>query len=49
MVGDLTRYLYGKGMVRYIEGYAQKVNPQKTPQVRAESPVPRCRVFSLPA
>lgn len=33
MVGDLTLYLYQKGMMRYIEGYAQKVNPQKTPAV----------------
>lgn len=33
MVGDLTRYLHGKGLVRYIEGYVQKVNPQKTPKV----------------
>lgn len=33
MVGDLTAYLYQKGMVRYIEGYVQKVNPQKAPAV----------------
>jgi clathrin heavy chain len=33
MVGDLTRYLYEKGMVRYIEGYVQKVSPAKTPAV----------------
>lgn len=33
MVGDLTKYLHSKGMQRYIEGYVQKVSPQKTPQV----------------
>ncbi|PRW61204.1 clathrin heavy chain [Chlorella sorokiniana] len=33
MVGDLTLYLYQKNMFRYIEGYVQKVNPQKAPQV----------------
>ena len=25
MVNELTRYLYGNNMLRYIEGYAQKV------------------------
>jgi hypothetical protein len=34
MVADLTNYLYHKNMFRYIEGYVQKVNPQKAPQVR---------------
>lgn len=33
MVPDLTLYLYQKNMYRYIEGYVQKVNPQKAPQV----------------
>ncbi|PSC73488.1 clathrin heavy chain [Micractinium conductrix] len=33
MVQDLTLYLYQKNMYRYIEGYVQKVNPQKAPQV----------------
>ena len=33
MVADLTRYLHNKGMQRYIEGYVQKVSPQKTPAV----------------
>lgn len=33
MVEDLTVYLYQKNMYRYIEGYVQKVNPQKAPQV----------------
>ena len=33
MVGDLANYLYSNNMLRYIEGYVQKVNPQKTPQV----------------
>lgn len=33
MVGDLTLYLYQKNMYRYIEGYVQKVNPQKAPAV----------------
>ena len=33
MVADLTRYLHDKGMQRYIEGYVQKVSPQKTPAV----------------
>jgi clathrin heavy chain len=32
MVPDLTLYLYQKNMYRYIEGYVQKVNPQKAPQ-----------------
>lgn len=34
MVPDLTLYLFQKNMFRYIEGYVQKVNPQKAPQVR---------------
>lgn len=33
MVPDLTLYLFQKNMFRYIEGYVQKVNPQKAPQV----------------
>ncbi len=33
MVEALTQYLYQKSMFRYIEGYVQKVNPQKAPQV----------------
>lgn len=33
MVADLTKYLHSKGMQRYIEGYVQKVSPQKTPVV----------------
>jgi clathrin heavy chain len=33
LVPDLTLYLYQKNMYRYIEGYVQKVNPQKAPQV----------------
>lgn len=33
MVGDLTHYLYINNMLRYIEGYVQKVNPGKAPQV----------------
>ena len=33
MVGDLTHYLYSNNMLRYIEGYVQKVNPGKAPQV----------------
>ena len=36
MVGDLANYLYSNNMLRYIEGYVQKVNPQKTPQVWEE-------------
>ncbi|MEW5310804.1 MAG: hypothetical protein WDW38_002565 [Sanguina aurantia] len=35
MVGDLTQYLFTNNMLRYIEGYVQKVNPAKTPQVVA--------------
>ena len=27
MVNELTRYLYSNNMLRYIEGYAQKVHP----------------------
>lgn len=33
MVADLTQYLYSNNMLRYIEGYVQKVNPAKAPQV----------------
>lgn len=33
MVGDLTNYLYSNNMLRYIEGYVQKVNPSKAPMV----------------
>ncbi len=33
MVTDLTHYLYSNNMLRYIEGYVQKVNPAKAPQV----------------
>ena len=33
MVGDLTSYLYTNNLLRYIEGYVQKVSPQKTPDV----------------
>lgn len=33
MVEDLTQYLYANNMLRYIEGYVQKVAPGKTPQV----------------
>lgn len=33
MVGDLTSYLYQNNLLRYIEGYVQKVSPQKTPDV----------------
>ena len=30
MVNELTRYLYSNNMLRYIEGYAQKVRPCPT-------------------
>ena len=33
MVGDLTQFLFQNNMLRYIEGYVQKVSPQKTPAV----------------
>ncbi|KAI8476142.1 MAG: vesicle coat protein clathrin, heavy chain [Monoraphidium minutum] len=33
MVGDLTTYLYQNNLLRYIEGFVQKVSPQKTPDV----------------
>ncbi|GLI67875.1 hypothetical protein VaNZ11_012164 [Volvox africanus] len=33
MVEDLTQYLFANNMLRYIEGYVQKVNPSKTPAV----------------
>lgn len=33
MVEDLTQYLYTNNMLRYIEGYVQKVNPSKAPKV----------------
>lgn len=32
-VHDLTTYLYDNSMLRYIEGYCQKVNPSNTPEV----------------
>eukprot|EP00951_Prasinocladus_malaysianus_P005348 scaffold38042_cov47-Prasinocladus_malaysianus.AAC.1 len=32
-VGDLTSYLFSNNMLRYIEGYVQKVNPSKAPDV----------------
>mmetsp|Transcript_17485 Transcript_17485/g.52457 ORF Transcript_17485/g.52457 Transcript_17485/m.52457 type:complete len:1706 (-) Transcript_17485:516-5633(-) len=33
MVGDLTQFLYTNNMLRYIEGYVQKVNPARAPEV----------------
>ena len=33
LVGDLTTYLFSNNMLRYIEGYVQKVNPAKAPAV----------------
>ena len=33
MVDDLTTFLYQNKMLRYIEGYVQKVNPSNTPVV----------------
>jgi len=33
MVEDLTSYLYTNNLLRYIEGYVQKVSPGKAPQV----------------
>jgi clathrin heavy chain len=33
MVEDLTTYLWTNNLLRYIEGYVQKVNPAKTPNV----------------
>ncbi len=35
---ELTQYLYSNNMLRYIEGYVQKVSPGKTPQVRRRPP-----------
>jgi len=32
-IGDLTKYLFTNNMLRYIEGYVQKVNPSKAPAV----------------
>ena len=32
-VPDLTTYLYNNNMLRYIEGYVQKVNPKQAPKV----------------
>jgi hypothetical protein len=34
LVEDLTSYLYNASLLKYIEGYVQKVSPQKTPKVR---------------
>jgi clathrin heavy chain len=33
LVPDLTAYLYSNGLLRYIEGYVQKVSPAKCPLV----------------
>lgn len=33
MVEELTQYLFSNNMLRYIEGYVQKVSPGKAPQV----------------
>eukprot|EP00736_Rhodelphis_marinus_P012217 Rmarinus@m.21906 len=33
MVEELTHYMYNNNMLKFIEGYVQKVNPSKTPQV----------------
>lgn len=33
MVEDLTQYLFANNMLRYIEGYVQKVSPAKAPAV----------------
>lgn len=33
LVEDLTTYLYNNNLLKYIEGYVQKVSPQKTPMV----------------
>ncbi|KAF5839265.1 clathrin heavy chain 2 [Dunaliella salina] len=33
MVEDLTTFLYNNNLLRYIEGYVQKVSPGKAPQV----------------
>jgi hypothetical protein len=33
LVEDLTSYLYNNNLLKYIEGYVQKVSPQKAPMV----------------
>ncbi|WIA40738.1 hypothetical protein OEZ86_004423 [Tetradesmus obliquus] len=33
LVEDLTTFLYNASLLKYIEGYVQKVSPQKTPKV----------------
>ena len=33
MVPDMTKYLYSNSMTKFIEIYAQKINPSRTPQV----------------
>ena len=43
MVEDLTQFLYTSNMLRYIEGYVQKVNPQKAPN--GAPPYPHCQGF----
>ncbi len=35
MVEDLTTFLFNNNLLKYIEGYVQKVSPGKAPQVRA--------------
>lgn len=46
LVEDLTSYLYNNNLLKYIEGYVQKVSPQKTPMV---SWGPRCYLRSAVA
>ena len=54
MVADLTHYLYSNNMLRYIEGYVQKVNPAKAPQARPPTVclsalLPLCSLGAHPA
>ena len=48
MVADLTHYLYSNNMLRYIEGYVQKVNPAKAPQARPRT-LRKGTLLSLPS
>ena len=46
MVNELTRYLYSSNMLRYIEGYAQKVRLACCPPAAAlRTQGPQCRAW----
>lgn len=46
-VPDLTHYLYKNNMLRYIEGYVQKVNSLDCQSWKLETPTLKILLFSL--